>query len=157
MIGQLLEDKTLPQAQLHNASFLSTPLYLSSAGRNQLVAHNADVCHRWESGGSQITNCQWWLFHISATVSLLPLATTTINTTITTTTTTTTTITKISTNQLKSTYIQRHELLEFQLLVALSVLKCQFIVSLLFIIKQGTNNVPVGNVCVSTPRDVITA
>jgi len=56
MIAELLEYKTLPQAQLHNASFLSTPLYLSSDGRNQAEAHNADACHQWESDGSQITD-----------------------------------------------------------------------------------------------------
>ena len=83
-----------------------TPLYLSSAGRNQPVAHNADACHQWESDGSQITDCQWRLFHISATVSLLPLVTITITNTVTTTTTTTI-ITKISTNQLQSTHIHR--------------------------------------------------
>ena len=81
-----------------------TSLYLSSAGRNQTEAHNADACHQWESDGSQITDQQWRLFHISATVSLLPVATTTI----TITTTTTTTITKISINQLQSTYIHTY-------------------------------------------------
>jgi hypothetical protein len=58
MKEQLSEDKTLPQAQLHNASFLLSPLYLFSAGRNQPEAHNADACYQWESGGSQITVCR---------------------------------------------------------------------------------------------------